>query len=168
MFAFWTGLFVSLSIVSCQLSVVRFLFPTFHSKQGATTIPNQAYIGIIPTAYVHGSKAHSPFLFQPNNLKSLQILVSGHSRPSPNGYRDIIWDGNGSNYVLPYFTLFDRQNLLLLPLHLTSASTLLHFFLLSRDMKHNEGTSIDLDEYRTSFCLYRFTLGTLTINSQVK
>ena len=60
----------------------------------------------------------------------------GQSLPTPSAYRNFIWEGSGANYVLPYFTLFDR------------------------DIKHNEGNCIQLDEYVAGgFTLFKFSLG---------
>lgn len=75
-------------------------------------------------------------IYVKNSLLVVFMIFLGHSRPSPNGYRDLVWEGSGSNFVLPYFTLFER------------------------DIFHNEGTCINMDEYVSNgFTLFKFSLG---------
>ena len=102
---------------------------------GATVVPNLCYLMLTTTRASQGEYGLCPFRFQHFNLTSLCMSIDGTSRPSPNGYTNIIWEGKNANYMQMYYDLFDAN------------------------IKVNEGCSINLSEYPQNFCIFKLDLG---------
>ena len=60
---------------------------------GASVIPNVLILGLTLTNATSGTYNLSPFRFSHFDISSLVINVDGQSRPSPNGYTNLIWTG---------------------------------------------------------------------------
>lgn len=110
-------------------------FETELFGSGASVIPNTLILGVTTTRATNGTYGLSPYRFQHWSISSLVITVNGESRPSPNGYTNLVWTGNGQNWMRCYFDLFDST------------------------IKVNEGNSINMSEYKDNYCLFKINLG---------
>ena len=104
---------------------------------GTTEVPKVTYIGLVETKSQQGDIKSSPFRFSNFQVQSITISKDSELLPSPVGFRDLVWSGPNMNYNKAYFSLYDY------------------------DSKVNLGTSIDLRDYPSSFCLYKFSNGYL-------
>ena len=103
----------------------------------ATVIPPVLILGLTTTRASQGTQNLCALRFNHHNISSLTLNVAGESRPSPNGYQNLVWEGKNANFLQCFYDLCDST------------------------VKINEGNSINLSEYPENFCLFKINLGYL-------
>ena len=99
-------------------------------------IPPNCIIALLPVTALTGRYTQCGYRFANHGVQSIKVNIGGQIYPSPNGFQNIMWEGDTVNFLKPYFSLFEY------------------------DVKINEGCLIQPNqEYYNNYCMYRFFFG---------